>query len=109
MQGRTFERHLRPNRSPPCPTEVRNDRIFRFVRLESVARDPYADARRRRGRSAVALAEGLCVRPLPARATLHAWARTEMAREARARRWVVEQRAFAPAKYAARRKHAGKH
>jgi hypothetical protein len=68
----------------------RNERIFRFVHLESVACDPYADAGRRRGCSAVALAERVCVRPVPARATLNAWARTEMAREAWARRWVVE-------------------
>ena len=74
----------------------RNEQIFRFVRLGSVVCDPYADARRRCGCSAVALVAGLCVRPVPARATLHAWARTEMAREARARRWVVEQGALAP-------------
>jgi hypothetical protein len=68
-----------------------NEQIFRFVRLESVACGPYAGAGRRRGCSAVALAKRLCVRPVPTRAILHAWARTEMAREARARRWVVEQ------------------
>src|SRR5215813_14505897 len=61
---------------------------------ESVACAPYADARRRHGRSAVALVAGLCVRPVSARATLHARARTKMAREARARRWVVEQGAL---------------
>jgi hypothetical protein len=71
-----------------------NEQIFRFVRLESVACDPYAGAGRRRGCSAVALAERLRVRPVPARAMLHAWARTEMAREAWARRWVVKQGAL---------------
>src|SRR5262249_2159838 len=71
-----------------------NERIFRFIHPESVACAPYADARRRHGRSAVALAEDLCVRPVSARATLHAWARTEMAREARAQRWVVAHAAL---------------
>src|SRR5262249_44365627 len=70
-------------------------------RLESVACDPYVGTGRRRGCSAVALGEGLCVRPVPARATLHAWARTEMAREAWARRWVVAHAALAARQNAA--------
>src|SRR5262249_14334065 len=87
--------------------EVRNERIFRFIHPESVACAPYADARRRHGRSAVALVVGLCVRLVSARATLHARARTKMAREARARRWVVEQGALATAKYAAQQNAPG--
>ena len=39
-------------------SEVQNERIFGFVRLESVVCDPSADVCRRRGCSAVALAEG---------------------------------------------------
>src|ERR1700738_2174319 len=50
----------------------RNERIFRFVCLESVACDAYPGARPRRGRSAVALAEDLSVRPVPARTALYA-------------------------------------
>src|SRR5262249_16034639 len=73
-----------------------NERAFRFVRLESVACDPYVGTGRRRGCSAVALGEGLCVRPVPARGTLHTWARTKKAREARAQRWVVAHAALAP-------------
>src|SRR5262249_15735843 len=79
-----------------------NERAFRFVRLESVACDPHVGTGRGRGCSAVALGEGLCVRPVPARATLHAWARTEMAREARAQRWVVAHAALAARPNAAR-------
>jgi len=71
-------------------TEVRNERIFRFVCLESVACDSYAGARPRPGRSAVALAEVLSVGPVPARATLHARPRPEMARKARALHWALE-------------------
>src|SRR5215831_16878191 len=81
--------------------EVRNERIFRFIHPESVACAPYADARRRHGRSAVALVAGLCVRPVSARATLHARARTKMAREARAQRWVVAHAALAAGQNAA--------
>jgi hypothetical protein len=89
--------------------EVRNERIFQFIHPESVACAPYADARRRHGRSAVALVAGLCVRPVSARATLHARARTKMAREARARRWVVEQGALATRQIRRSAKCAGKH
>src|SRR5215467_250731 len=92
---------LKRKRSPSSPREIRNERIFTFVRLERVACDPYADAGHRRGRSAVALAEDLCVRPVSARATLHARARTEMAREARAQRWVVARAALAARQNAA--------
>src|SRR5262245_39044865 len=73
------KRQCRPrSRFLTTARETQNERIFRFVRLESVACEPCAGARRRRGRSALALAEGLCLRPVPARAALHAWARTEM-------------------------------
>src|SRR5918996_5304171 len=65
--------------------EVRNECIFRFACLGSVACDPYADAPPRHGRSAMALADGLSVRPVPTRATLYARSRPEIAREARAR------------------------
>jgi hypothetical protein len=68
--------------------EARNERIFRQY-LESVACNACVGTRPQRGRSAVALAEDLFVRPVPARATLYARLRSEMARKARGRRWAM--------------------
>ena len=67
--------------------EVRNERIFRFVCLETAC-DAYVGAWPRRGSSAMALAEDRSVRPIPARATLYARRRPEMARKARL--WALE-------------------
>src|SRR5216684_5166991 len=69
--------------------EARNERIFRQY-LESVACNAYVGRRPQRGRSAVALAEDLFVRPVPARATLYARRWPEMAGKARTRRWALE-------------------
>src|SRR5215510_5543867 len=75
-----------PRRSRPRHRkEVRNERIFRFVCFKSVARGPYAGARPLRGGSPVAVVEDLAARPVPARATLYARSRPEMAGEARQR------------------------
>src|SRR5215510_2018938 len=72
-----------PRRSRPRHRkEVRNERIFRFVCFKSVARGPYAGARPLRGGSPVAVVEDLPARPVPARATLYARSRPEMAGEA---------------------------
>ena len=73
----------------PLPREVRNACIFRFVCLESVACDPDAGAQPRHGRSAVALAEDLSGRPVPAGAVLYAWSRPETG-EARALHWLLK-------------------
>ncbi len=67
------------------PRELRNEGIFRFVCLKSAACDRYAGARPPRCYSALAPADDLRVRPIPARVTLYARPRPEMAREARAR------------------------
>jgi hypothetical protein len=67
-------------------TEIPDDAIFSFACLESAARDPCAGARPRPCRSAMALADHLPARSIPAGATLHARPRPEMAAEARARR-----------------------
>ncbi len=69
--------------------EVRNERIFRFVCLETAC-DAYVGAWPRRSSSAMALAEDRSVRPIPARASLYARPRPEMARKARAQRWALE-------------------
>src|SRR6202048_4070531 len=74
----------------PLPREVRNGCVFRFVCLESVACDPDAGAQPRHGRSAVALAEDLCGRPVPVRSVQYAWSRPEMAGEARPLRWLLQ-------------------
>jgi hypothetical protein len=66
--------------------EVRNGRVFRFVCLARVVRDLPAGARHRPIRPTLAPADILSVRPVPARAALHARAWSEVAREARARR-----------------------
>jgi hypothetical protein len=63
---------------------------FRFVRVESVVRDPRAGPLPRRGCPTVALAQDLSVRLVPARAALHARPWPEMAREAQARRQVLK-------------------
>jgi hypothetical protein len=75
--------------------EVRNERIFRFVCLETAC-DAYVGAWPRRGSSAVALAEDRSVRPIPARASLYARPRPEMARKARSRRWALDARSISP-------------
>jgi hypothetical protein len=74
----------------PHPREVRNGCIFRFVCLEGVACDPDAGAQHGNGRPAVALAEDLCGRPVPAGAVSYARSRPEMAGEARPLRWLLQ-------------------
>jgi len=64
---------------------VRNGYIVSVILIESATGASNVGARSPRGRSAVALADDLSVRPLPARATLYARPGPEMAREARSR------------------------
>jgi len=71
-------------------TEIRNECIFRFVCIESVACGQGIEIQLRCEGSAMALAQDFSFGPVPARALLHARPRSEMPREACALRPILE-------------------